>query len=406
MNESIRIQMMGDFTVYIDEQRADHMLSKSRKGLSLIQYLIMSRDTPVPNYRLLSAFWGDERATNPENALKTLISRVRVMLNQVSPELGACIVATRGAYVWKCAPGMSVDVYELEDVLGEIAKNRGNDDALLALYPKVMKLYTGDLLRSSEGNEWALARATALHNQYISAVSGYIELLKQRGREQEIIPVCRRALEIEPFDDRLHIELMSVLLHNNCTSEAKAQYDEVLHLHYHYLNVEPSRELRDFYNQIVAASNTIEFNLESICKELCDGNSESSRGAFVCEYPVFKEIFNIQMRNIERLGSTIFLGIVMVSKLDGQPMESMKQANIMQGLIDITKQNLRKGDIITHFAPTMVAMLLPTVNYTTGDNVMERLKLKFYQRYPNSNVLFNYRIAPLSQRMREGWGKT
>ncbi len=406
MNETIRIQMMGDFTVYINERQADHMLTKSRKGLALIQYLLLNRDTPVSNYRLLSAFWGDERTTNPENALKTLISRVRAMLNQVSPELGACIVATRGAYVWKCAQGMSVDLYELEDAFSAIAKNRGNEDALLGLYPKVMKLYTGDLLRSSENNEWALARATALHNQYIAAVRGYIELLKLRGREQEIIPVCRRALEIEPFDDHLHIELMSVLLQNNCANEAKAQYDEVLHLHDHYLNVEPSRELRDFYNQIVAASHTIEFNLESICKELCDGDSESSRGAFVCEYPVFKEIFNIQMRNIERLGSTIFLGIVMVSKLDGQPMDSMKQASIMQGLIDIAKQNLRKGDIITHFAPTMVAMLLPTVNYTTGDSVMERLKVKFYQRYPNSNILFNYRIAPLSQRMRESRGKT
>ena len=46
-----------------------------------------------------------------------------------------------------------------------------------------------------------------------------------------------------------------------------------------------------------------------------------------------------------------------------------------------------------------LAMLLPTVDYSTGDSVMERLKQKFYQAYPNSNVLFSYRIAPLIAQM-------
>ena len=77
----------------------------------------------------------------------------------------------------------------------------------------------------------------------------------------------------------------------------------------------------------------------------------------------------------------------------------------MHGLLEIMQTNLRKGDIITHFSPTMIALLLPTVNYTTGDIVMERLKQKFYRKYPNSNVLFNYRIAPLSSDMGQSDGK-
>ena len=127
-----------------------------------------------------------------------------------------------------------------------------------------------------------------------------------------------------------------------------------------------------FYKEIVAADKNLEFNLESICNELREDTGE--HGAFVCEYPVFKEIFNIQMRNIERLGSTIFLAIVMVSNINGQPMESVKQSRIMHGLVDILKGNLRRGDAVTHFSPTMIAVLLPTVNYTTGDTVMERMK--------------------------------
>lgn len=95
----------------------------------------------------------------------------------------------------------------------------------------------------------------------------------------------------------------------------------------------------------------------------------------------------------------MFLAVIMVSKINGEQMGSIKQENVMHGLMEILRTNLRKGDVITHFSPTMVAMLLPTVDYSTGDSVMERLKQKFYQAYPNSNVLFSYRIAPLTAQM-------
>ena len=98
MSETIRIQMMDEFVIYLNERQADHMVNKSKKGLALIEYLIANRGEPVSNRRLLSTFWNDENVTNPENALKTLISRVRTLLSQISPELGNCIVADRGAY--------------------------------------------------------------------------------------------------------------------------------------------------------------------------------------------------------------------------------------------------------------------------------------------------------------------
>lgn len=397
MSDTIRIQMLGDFTIYINEHQADHMVNKTRKGLAMMQYLIVNRGVQVSTRRLVTTFWPDEDTVNPESALKTLISRMRKLLNQVSDGLGNCIVSGRGSYYWQSLPDMTIDVYELEDTLSQLARQREDDAARQALYEKVMHLYDGDLLKNSELNEWALPRAVMLHNEYVKAIFGYIDLLKTRGDDRQIIAVCRRALEIEPFDDRIHIELMSALLNCRATSEAKAQYDEAMYLHYHYLNVEPSNELKEFYNQIAQASNTIEFSLESIYRELRESSKEQN--AFVCDYAVFKEIFHVQMRNIERLGSTMFLAIVMVSKLNGQPMDSMKQGNIMRGLLEIMRVNLRKGDIITHFSPTMIALLLPTVDYNTGDIVMERIKQKFYRKYPNSNVLFNYRMAPLSADM-------
>lgn len=397
MNDQIRIQMMDHFTIYINEQKADYLVNKTRKGVALMEYLILHQGQPTPNYRLLVTLWSEDKSANPENALKTLVSRLRALLNQISPGLGKCIVADRGAYHWETLPGMTVDVFEIEQIFDELAEKKDDSEAKKALYTRLIRLYVGDLLQNGEQNEWALARGTTLHNKYMMAIYSYIDLLKQEEDYKEIVNVCRSALDVDNFDDRLHMELMTALIKTNRSNEALVQYKHVMHLNYRYLGVQPSEDMQEFYKQIVRAGKTLDFNLEAIRSELRESGEQ--RGAFVCEYAVFKEIFNLQMRNLERLGSTMFLAVIMVGNPDDPTMNSIKQDNIMNGLLEILRDNLRKGDTITHFSPTMFALLLPTVNYTTGNMVMERVKRLFYRKYPNSNIPFAYRVGPLNTKL-------
>ena len=368
MAETIRIQMMDHFLIFIDEQKTDHLSAKSKKGAALIQYLILNEGEPVANQKLLNALWDEDKSSNPENALKTLVSRLRVLLNQIAPELGNCIVSDRGAYHWECIDGMTIDLYEIDAIFDRLAENNVPVPEQRRLYNLLLEKYQGDLLQHSEKNEWALAKATTLHNKYMAAVYAYIELLKSKAQHADIVSVCRRALDVDSFDDRLHMELMSALIKINRTGEALVQYKHVVQLNYRYLGVQPSQDLQEFYKQIVSAGKTLDFNLESIRNELRE--SGEKRGAFVCEYTVFKEIFNLQMRNLERLGATMFLAIIMISPYNDREIDSMRQDNIMNGLLEILRKNLRKGDTITRFAPTIFALLLPTVNYNTGGMVL------------------------------------
>lgn len=52
MDTSIRIQLMNTFAIYIDTQEANQLLAKSRKGVALMQYLILNGGQSVPNYRI------------------------------------------------------------------------------------------------------------------------------------------------------------------------------------------------------------------------------------------------------------------------------------------------------------------------------------------------------------------
>jgi DNA-binding SARP family transcriptional activator len=390
----IYIELFGDFGVFVDKGIVTDQICKSRKGTALIQYLMLSKDEPVPNTKLFEVLWPEEESSNPENALKTLVSRMRVILNGVAPGFGDSIVSTRGAYQWKMQLGMTVDYYEIMGLIKKLMPTGSLDDQLCEEYRRLALLYKGDLLQGQNAQcECAVPRAVLLHGQYLKAIYHYVDLLKKVENFEEIVNVTRIALDIDAFDERLHLELLNALTKTDRNNEALQQYKHITNLHYRYLGVQPPTAIQDFYKQIMQARSDLEFNMEAIRSELLENNR--TRGAFICEYAVFNELYNLQIRNLERLGVPMFLALIMVNSVDGLPLPPLNLDEIMQGLLEILRANLRKGDAITHYLPAQCALLLPTVNHETGAMVIERIKRVFYQKYPNSNIIFNYRIGPL-----------
>ena len=387
----VTIRMMNLFTIEANGVVHEELMAKSRKGISLIQYLILERGRPVSSQRLIRELWSDRRTENPENALKTMISRMRSALNGISPELGSCIVSGQGTYRWQSIDGVRVDVLEIIELFNSLRHeppshgHMKKTEELMALYTGDLYL-TGDILNGQATYNW-------LHNEYLSAVYRYIELLKVNEEYTRICDVCRRAIQIDDLDEQLHIELMQAMANLNRPDEAAAEYRRLAKQSRDYYDAEPSEELRACYESLAKAGKTIRFNLDTIRNELIEKEG-GTKGPFFCEYEVFKEVYNIYMRNLERLGSSMFLGIIMLGE-PGDKGNAIRRESCMAGLQQILKANMRKGDIITRFSDNTYAMLLPTVNYSTGSMVMERIETLYYTEYANHAISFYARISPL-----------
>jgi hypothetical protein len=239
-----------------------------------------------------------------------------------------------------------------------------------------------------------VSRSVYLHSQYLKMVYRYLDLLKEAKDFERMIHVCRLALDVDVFDERLHLSLMNALIRTNRNNEALIQYKHATNLHLRYLGMQPPEAIQEFYKQILKAGKTLDMDIDAIRKELTEYGTQ--RGAFVCEYAVFKEIYNLQMRNLERMGSTMFIALIMITSIGSNPMEPMRLNDIMQTLQKTLVTNLRKGDTITHFSASQYALLLPLVNHDTGKMVLERIKRAFYKACPNSAIMFSYRLGPIS----------
>ena len=360
MSDEIRIRLFGGFSVFVNNECMDQSINKSKKGMLLLQYLILKHESAVPNYRLIEVLWPNEESSNPENALKTLISRYRAILNQIYPNLGTCIAASRGGYQFRLLDGMSVDLFEFEECMRKLDGVKQLNEESRRLFKRVLAIYAGDLLPGNEQDDWAVSVSVNLHGRYIKAVYTYLNLLKVRDEYEEIIQTCRFALESDPFDERLHLDLMQALVKTTRNNEALMQYKHVTNMHFRYLGVKPPEGIQEFYKQIIQAGDTLDLNIDAIRDELREFGDV--HGAFECEYAVFREIYNLQMRNLERLGSSMYIAMIMITSMDGTPMDPLKLDDIMKGLGEVLKAHLRKGDTITHFSPSQYALLLPTIN--------------------------------------------
>ena len=374
----VRIQLINGLSIDANGAVHDNVSVRSRKGAALIKHLILQRGKAISSQRLSRELCvGME---NPENALKTLVSRTRSMLNAICPGLGACIVSTAGCYKWETPEWVTVDVLQIMDILDRLHADP-DPDTRATLTDRLIELYVGEL----EDEYW-------LHREYLEAVYAYVEQLKAAEAFNRVCQVCQSALKIDELDEQLHISLMEAMANLNRADEAMAEYTRVARRSREYFDAEPSEDLQACYQNLVEEGQSVKFNLDVIHNELTREEKEL-RGPYFCDYRAFKEIYNIQIRNLERLGSTMFLGVIMLGSRN-----TVSREGGMAVLLEILRNNLRKGDIVTRFSENIVAMLLPTVNYSTGTIVMDRIEKLFYNEYPSSHVAFHSRISPLGGR--------
>ena len=225
MSKGIVIRMMGEFVITIDGREVGHLASKSRKGVSLVEYLILNHGRQVPRQRLINELWFSVRNENPESSLKTLVSRMRKLLNTEHEGLGNCIVSDRGGYRWESMPGMRVDMLEIMEINEQLPRETDTKKKE-ELIERLIKLYGGDMYLTGDIRGGA-GYAASLHNQYIYAIYDYVEILREEERYNDIIRVCERALEMDSFDERLQMEYMQAMVYINRTDDALVHYGKM-----------------------------------------------------------------------------------------------------------------------------------------------------------------------------------
>ena len=392
MDRMLEICLLGGCMIRCGDGHTEELPQKSKKGAALLTYLILHRGRPIPASRIIRELWSHRRITNPENALKTMVSRLRTMLGEIDPSLSACVISGQGAYRWESQPGVSVDALEVLDLNDRLRQDLPEKERV-ACCRRLLGLYGGDLYQPDDMLNGA-AEVSRFHRIYLDTALSLIEIRRKREAWADILAITEAAMKIDDMDEPLQLERLRALVQLNRATEAVKEYRGITERERRLLDAEPGEELQDFYRKLNKAGSALRYNIDVLRARLTD-EQDTRPGPFFCDMNTFREFYRIQMRNLERLGSTMFLGLIMLGDGDPAAANPILYKGAMAALEEILRRNLRRGDIVTRCDEYVMALLLPTVNYQSGSMVMERIEHVFHATYPREKVPFHFRITPL-----------
>ena len=386
----IYVNMLGGFSVTIGDKIIVDQNNQAKKPWSLLEYLITFRGRDIPVDELIDLFWKDEASNNPAGALKTLMFRVRKLLEPLGFPTQELVFQNRKAYGWTRDLTTVCDTDKFEELCLQADSKEFPEETRLKLSMEAFNLYRGNFLPKSEWESWVIPIHTYYHTLYQKLVKKILVMLDDRKDYPTMIDVCQRTISIDPYGEEAHYYLIYALYQSGNQMMSLEHYKRVNDMFYNEFAITPSLRFKELYKMISDKKHGITMDLSTIREILLEGGT--NKGAFCCEPSVFRDIYQLEARAIERTGDSIFLCLLTISNLKGELLKPAVQTRAMDELGSSIRNSLRRGDVYSRYSVSQYLMLLPTATYENGEMVLKRIIQNFKKEYSRKDLSITYSL--------------
>ncbi len=390
----IYVNMLGGFSISIGDKAIVDQNNQAKKPWSLLEYLITFRGRDIPVEELIDLFWKDEASNNPAGALKTLMFRVRKLLEPLGYPTQELIFQNRKAYGWTKDLTTICDTDRFEDLCVQSEAPDLTSEKRLSLCLEAFALYKGNFLPKSEWESWVVPIHTYYHTLYQKLINRILQMLDEEKDYPTMIDVCQQTIAIDPYGEDAHYYLICALYQSGNQLMAMEHYQRVNDMFYNEFAITPSIRFKELYKLISDKKHGITMDLSTIREILLEGGT--NKGAFCCEPSVFRDIYQLETRAIERTGDSIFLCLLTISNLKGELLKPAVQTRAMDELGESIRNSLRRGDIFSRYSVSQYLMLLPTATYENGETVLKRIIQNFKKEYSRKDLSITYSLQSVT----------
>ena len=386
----LRVELLGGFAIICNGKRITEQAKKSSKVWRLLQYLVANRYRSVSQEELLEVFCDEELQGNPGSVLRTMVYRARGALEKGGLICAdSLIIAKSGGYSWNNNIECTTDIEEFEALIKEAGVEGLDDDSRLGLLLQAAELYKGDFLPNSTGDLWVIPLVRWYRTLYLGCVHDALRLLDENDRSIEAEKLCTKALQIDPFDERLIEHHLKALISQEKNDEALIVYKKMESMFFDVLGVNFSDSLRSLYNQIQQPDVKKNMTLDELVDDWL--NDANFPGAYYCDASVFKTLFQIESRSVPRSGRTAF-----IIRLDTKHEPKMRDGGIMKQLSTAIPVCLRMGDLYTRYSPNQYMIMLYSLTYEDCKMLVNRILRAVDSKYLNKLISTTIRhVSPV-----------
>ena len=215
---TLRVYLLGGFTITLGERSLDASAWRLRKAQSLVKLLVLAPGHRLHRERVLDLLWPDLELEAAANNLHYTMHTARTTLASLweppiptilpsgshpRPGTGALLRLRQQIVALEPPAPLWVDVDAFDDAA---ASARLGTDPLR--YEAAINLYGGDLLPDDRYEDWAANRREALGANYQALLLAVAQLYASQDNPTAAIDAFQRVLESEPVHEEAHMRLM------------------------------------------------------------------------------------------------------------------------------------------------------------------------------------------------------
>lgn len=242
-----------------------------------------------------------------------------------------------------------------------------------------------------------LPKTTWYQTSYMDAVHVLCGILEQAKEWQELELICNKAMVVDSFDEDIHCWLLKSMHGQRKFDLAIAQYEKSKKLFYENMGIQPPESLQDAFQEMLGAIGEDIKDVSRLLEEIQE--TERLNGAFICDYHIFRQIYRIEVRRIERSGMAEHMLLLTIRKRSTRHSDKLSEKANNEGMEALElaiRCCLRAGDVASRYSPTQYVVLLPMCSYESGIMVAERIQKYFRKLIGKKGIELVWELSELN----------
>ncbi|HET6447397.1 MAG TPA: BTAD domain-containing putative transcriptional regulator [candidate division Zixibacteria bacterium] len=239
----LSILLLGPFQVTLDGNLVSDFESAKVKGL--LAYLVAEAERPHARETLAGLLWPDYPNRSAFNNLRSALSNLRQTIGDRHAQPSFLLI-TRDTLQFNIASDYSLDIADLQHTSTLSIEHL--EQAVAACQGSFLEGFS--LADSTPFEDWMLYMRERVNRQLMDSLTRLASHYEGCGDYQRVIDYTRRELELEPWHEEAHRQLMRALAFSGQRTSALAQYESCSRVLMQELGVAPERETTELYERI------------------------------------------------------------------------------------------------------------------------------------------------------------
>ena len=372
------VKMFGDFSL---EYQGRSLIAKKKKETQfaqVLQLLFHSGEEGISREHLEKVLFGGRTLDDANHAIHSLIYNIRKKLEQTGLPKGKYIISRRGRFYWDKEIPFEEDAQLFEEYCSRACR-AGDWEERMELCWKAALLYKGAFLKDSEQEGWVKEERERYHIMFRKLVEHMTEVLRTKKEYIQLEKLGRHVSKAAPYEEG-ELLVIEALAGMGRTEQVHILYGETMERYRQVYQEEELGKLKDFRRKIEEQLDHPYDILDNIQENMTE-RLEKVQEPYQCNWMVFREIYHMVVRMIERSGQQVQLMLCTLTDMEEHPIRSDECAEVLSRYIwESICRSIRAGDVVTRYGKGQYLVLLINTKPEDCQEIQKRIDAQFRKK--------------------------